>query len=73
MLKILILNKDDIDVKPCGFNAFLVHNDEFELIVDLEAVPKLIEQLTAWQSEQDVEERENYLRAKFGSDLDGSS
>lgn len=58
MLRILILEREDINVQGFGFNACIVQKDGFELIVQHEAVPELIKQLIVWQAAQDDELRE---------------
>lgn len=69
MLRILILEKEDINVQGFGFNACLVQKDGFELIVQHEAVPELINQLIVWQAAQNDGLRDRYLQEKEVFDL----
>lgn len=61
MIKIIILQKDDIDVTNSGFNAFIARGDT-EIIVQSDAVDQLIEQLQEWRSKQFSDEfKKEYL------------
>ncbi|MCA9367179.1 hypothetical protein KC887_02800 [Candidatus Kaiserbacteria bacterium] len=72
MLKILILQEPDIEVRPRGFNISIVDNDDLEIIVQNDAIPKLTTQLIAYQ--QDPAYQKAYLEAKavFDAEFDAN-